>query len=215
VRYYWLCWQSHLVLSSSSAGSANHAGFVPASVLLALMKSKPTLQELKEVIDTNDKVHCQQQHSRNATHVIINALYLTTWKQHQLVQRPAISICRAQTGHLLLQCIAWHPMCIEQACYMYQTIHSSCNCLVLSTHCSLFHPTAIPANQESLATFGLAAGRVLSDVAQKRFVLDESAGSPRIRAAQGHSLQLEAPVLQPVTDASSVECAVHATSKEG
>lgn len=50
---------------------------------------------------------------------------------------------------------------------------------------------------------------------QKRFVLDESASSPRIRAAQGHSVQLQAPVLTPVTDASSVPCAVHATSKEG
>eukprot|EP00882_Tetradesmus_deserticola_P008106 GHRQ01008540.1.p2 GENE.GHRQ01008540.1~~GHRQ01008540.1.p2 ORF type:complete len:159 (+),score=92.93 GHRQ01008540.1:246-722(+) len=50
---------------------------------------------------------------------------------------------------------------------------------------------------------------------KKRFVLDELGSSPRIRAAQGHSVQLEAPVLQPVTDASSVKCAVHATSKEG
>jgi hypothetical protein len=46
---------------------------VPASVLLAHMKSKPTLQELKEVIETNDKVRCQQQRSRDCTCVRTSA----------------------------------------------------------------------------------------------------------------------------------------------
>lgn len=50
---------------------------------------------------------------------------------------------------------------------------------------------------------------------KQRFVLDESRDPPRIRAAQGHSVQLEAPVLQPVTSASSVPLAIHVTSKEG
>eukprot|EP00879_Flechtneria_rotunda_P004564 GHRR01004819.1.p1 GENE.GHRR01004819.1~~GHRR01004819.1.p1 ORF type:complete len:258 (+),score=53.65 GHRR01004819.1:251-1024(+) len=49
---------------------------------------------------------------------------------------------------------------------------------------------------------------------KKRFVWDESDGAPRIRAAQGHTVQLEAPVLQPVLDAALVPCAVHATSRE-
>jgi RNA:NAD 2'-phosphotransferase (TPT1/KptA family) len=48
---------------------------------------------------------------------------------------------------------------------------------------------------------------------QQRFVLDEAGHPPRLRAAQGHSVQLKAPVLQAITDASSVPCAVHATSK--
>ncbi len=50
---------------------------------------------------------------------------------------------------------------------------------------------------------------------KQRFVLDESTDPPRIRAAQGHSVQLEAPVLEPVTSASSVPLAVHVTSREG
>jgi 2'-phosphotransferase len=47
---------------------------------------------------------------------------------------------------------------------------------------------------------------------QKRFVLDDSTQPPRIRAAQGHSVALEDPVLEAVTDASAVPCAVHVTS---
>lgn len=50
---------------------------------------------------------------------------------------------------------------------------------------------------------------------QQRFVLEDSGDELRVRAAQGHSVQLEAPVLQPVTDAAAVPCAIHATSKEG
>ncbi|WIA12668.1 hypothetical protein OEZ85_006312 [Tetradesmus obliquus] len=95
---------SYMLRHAPPPGSMDEQGFVSASVLMAHMKSKPTLQELQEVIESNDK---------------------------------------------------------------------------------------------------------------KRFVLDDSASSPRIRAAQGHSVQLQAPVLTPVTDASSVPCAVHATSKEG
>jgi 2'-phosphotransferase len=50
---------------------------------------------------------------------------------------------------------------------------------------------------------------------QKRFVLDESTDPPRIRAAQGHSVQLEDPVLEAVTSADSVPWAVHVTSQDG
>lgn len=49
---------------------------------------------------------------------------------------------------------------------------------------------------------------------QKRFVLDDSAAVPRIRAAQGHSFQLEDPQLERVTDASTVPLAVHVTSQD-
>jgi 2'-phosphotransferase len=37
---------------------------------------------------------------------------------------------------------------------------------------------------------------------------------PRIRATQGHTVQLEEPVLTPVTDPTQVTVAVHVTSKE-
>ena len=37
---------------------------------------------------------------------------------------------------------------------------------------------------------------------------------PRIRATQGHSFQLEEPVLTPITDPAQVAAAVHVTSKE-
>ena len=50
---------------------------------------------------------------------------------------------------------------------------------------------------------------------QKRFVLDESTVPPRIRAAQGHSVALEEPVLDDVTDAATVPVALHVTSREG
>jgi RNA:NAD 2'-phosphotransferase (TPT1/KptA family) len=53
---------------------------------------------------------------------------------------------------------------------------------------------------------------------KKRFVLDDSAQPPRVRAAQGHSVQLEAPVLEPVGDAAAATplgAAVHVTSAEG
>jgi 2'-phosphotransferase len=50
---------------------------------------------------------------------------------------------------------------------------------------------------------------------QKRFVLDEEAQPPRIRAAQGHSIQLDAPELEPVASAGQVALAVHVTSPDG
>ena len=48
---------------------------------------------------------------------------------------------------------------------------------------------------------------------KRRFVLDMDHEVPRIRAAQGHTVQLESPVLTPVTDASQVPLAVHGTNK--
>ncbi|KAI8475490.1 MAG: KptA family-domain-containing protein [Monoraphidium minutum] len=48
-----------------------------------------------------------------------------------------------------------------------------------------------------------------------RFVLDDSTRPPRIRAAQGHSVQLPAPLLHPVADPSRIPAAVHVTSQEG
>eukprot|EP01025_Chloroclados_australasicus_P027876 TRINITY_DN27580_c0_g1_i4.p2 TRINITY_DN27580_c0_g1~~TRINITY_DN27580_c0_g1_i4.p2 ORF type:complete len:239 (-),score=25.51 TRINITY_DN27580_c0_g1_i4:861-1475(-) len=48
-----------------------------------------------------------------------------------------------------------------------------------------------------------------------RFDLDMSANPPRIRATQGHSVQLEEPVLEPITSAEQVTIAVHVTSKDG
>eukprot|EP00878_Enallax_costatus_P005634 GHUV01005908.1.p1 GENE.GHUV01005908.1~~GHUV01005908.1.p1 ORF type:complete len:258 (+),score=62.80 GHUV01005908.1:94-774(+) len=56
---------------------------------------------------------------------------------------------------------------------------------------------------------------VVTACSKQRFVLQESEGTLRVRAAQGHSVQLDAPVLTPITDAAAVACAVHATSNEG
>lgn len=52
---------------------------------------------------------------------------------------------------------------------------------------------------------------------QQRFVLDEGGdgAAPRVRAAQGHSVSVEQPVLTPVTAAGEVPLAVHATSEDG
>jgi hypothetical protein len=48
-----------------------------------------------------------------------------------------------------------------------------------------------------------------------RFVLDDSTAPPRIRAAQGHSVDLPEPVLTPVTDAAAAPAvAVHVTSED-
>jgi hypothetical protein len=49
---------------------------------------------------------------------------------------------------------------------------------------------------------------------QKRFVLDEDTQPPRIRAAQGHSVQLSQPILEPVTRSSQVPLALHVTSTD-
>lgn len=50
-----------------------------------------------------------------------------------------------------------------------------------------------------------------------RFVLDETYEPPRIRATQGHTVRLEAPVLKRVTSVTTmaVHVAVHATSEQG
>eukprot|EP00210_Caulerpa_lentillifera_P004090 g3902.t1 len=50
---------------------------------------------------------------------------------------------------------------------------------------------------------------------KKRFVLDESSIPPRIRAAQGHTVQLEDPILEPVTDPETIPFAIHVTSEQG
>lgn len=52
---------------------------------------------------------------------------------------------------------------------------------------------------------------------QKRFVLGEALdGRPAVRAAQGHSVALECPVLEPVTSAEQLPGpAVHVTSTDG
>jgi RNA:NAD 2'-phosphotransferase (TPT1/KptA family) len=48
-----------------------------------------------------------------------------------------------------------------------------------------------------------------------RFVLDESCELARIRAAQGHTVRLETPVLERVTSATTIHVVVHATSEQG
>lgn len=53
---------------------------------------------------------------------------------------------------------------------------------------------------------------VVESCEKKRFVWDSSVDPPRIRAAQGHTVLLEEPVLEPVTEASTVPIAVHVTS---
>ncbi|PNW85575.1 hypothetical protein CHLRE_03g193250v5 [Chlamydomonas reinhardtii] len=50
---------------------------------------------------------------------------------------------------------------------------------------------------------------------KKRFVLDDTTNPPRIRAAQGHSVELEEAVLEPVTEASQVPVPVHVTGVDG
>lgn len=55
--------------------------------------------------------------------------------------------------------------------------------------------------------------RVVSTDAKGRFEVDMGHTPPRIRATQGHSIALETPVLQPVTQASEVPVAVHLTRR--
>lgn len=52
---------------------------------------------------------------------------------------------------------------------------------------------------------------------QKRFVLGEALdGRPAVRAAQGHSVALESPILEPVTLPEQLPGpAVHVTSNDG
>lgn len=48
-----------------------------------------------------------------------------------------------------------------------------------------------------------------------RYQLDDSTAPPRIRAVQGHSVQLAEPELRPVSSADEVPLAAHVTSQEG
>jgi len=56
--------------------------------------------------------------------------------------------------------------------------------------------------------------RIVNENDKKRFVLDDSASVPRIRAAQGHSIQIADPILDSVTEAASIPLAVHVTSRD-
>lgn len=101
------------------------------------------------------------------------------------------------------------PFCSTACRAPFSCFEGSCSIRLLHWHFSQ-HPTLFDICVLLMLFFPW-----MNKSLQKRFVLEESGCSPRIRAAQGHSVQLEAPVLQPVADASSVRCAVHATSKEG
>ncbi|KAL6764085.1 KptA family-domain-containing protein [Haematococcus lacustris] len=57
--------------------------------------------------------------------------------------------------------------------------------------------------------------RVVDCNDKKRFVLDDATDPPRIRAAQGHSVQLEDPILTWVTNHEQVPLAIHVTSHQG
>eukprot|EP01026_Neomeris_dumetosa_P014747 TRINITY_DN15434_c2_g1_i2.p1 TRINITY_DN15434_c2_g1~~TRINITY_DN15434_c2_g1_i2.p1 ORF type:complete len:221 (+),score=18.59 TRINITY_DN15434_c2_g1_i2:50-712(+) len=48
-----------------------------------------------------------------------------------------------------------------------------------------------------------------------RFDLDNNANPARIRATQGHTIQLETPVLEKIVSVDQVPCAVHVTSRDG
>lgn len=61
----------------------------------------------------------------------------------------------------------------------------------------------IPCSKQTLRNLQLV---------QKRFVWDDSVDPPRVRAAQGHTVALEEPVLEPVLDAGAVPLALHVTS---
>lgn len=77
---------------------------------------------------------------------------------------------------------------------------------------------ALPRAQIASATRGLTKplpGTPLPHTTQKRFVLDDTTNPPRIRAAQGHSVELEEAVLEPVTEASQVPVPVHVTGVDG
>eukprot|EP00877_Chromochloris_zofingiensis_P013551 jgi/Chrzof1/844/Cz01g31040.t1 len=50
---------------------------------------------------------------------------------------------------------------------------------------------------------------------KKRFVLDEDSDPPKIRAAQGHSVDIAEPVFVQVLQAETVPVAIHHTSSEG
>jgi 2'-phosphotransferase len=50
---------------------------------------------------------------------------------------------------------------------------------------------------------------------KQRFVLDTNSTPIKIRAAQGHSVKLEDPPVDPVTDSNQVELALHVTGVKG
>lgn len=56
--------------------------------------------------------------------------------------------------------------------------------------------------------------QVVQQDAKGRYVLDDSTTPPRIRAAQGHTIQLENPVLKPVAAADEVPLALHVTGRQ-
>lgn len=60
-----------------------------------------------------------------------------------------------------------------------------------------------------------AVRRVVATDSKGRYQLDDSTAPPQIRAVQGHSVEVEAPLLHPVADAAAVPLAVHVTSEEG
>lgn len=76
----------------------------------------------------------------------------------------------------------------------------------------------LPALLRELRAPGVCEELVRSIVAadsKGRYQLDESSAPPRIRAVQGHSVQLAAPELQAVSSADQVPLALHVTSAEG
>jgi len=57
--------------------------------------------------------------------------------------------------------------------------------------------------------------RVVEIDKKKRFILDELHEPSRIRAAQGHTIKLETPILKCVTSTDTINTAVHVTSEQG
>lgn len=73
-------------------------------------------------------------------------------------------------------------------------------------------------NRRLSACFCLHTALFLRDICnklQKRFVLDEDSDPPKIRAAQGHSVDIAEPVFVQVLQAETVPVAIHHTSSEG
>jgi hypothetical protein len=101
----------------------------------------------------------------------------------------------------ILECPCLYACCSMQACFH---AHGPPCAWRLHTHACAAHTTAHTTTTQ-----------VVSSNDKARFVLDDSVDPPRIRAAQGHSVPLEAPVLEPVTDAAAVPLAIHITSAEG
>lgn len=76
----------------------------------------------------------------------------------------------------------------------------------------------LPVLLRELRSPGVSEAAVRSIVAadsKGRYQLDDSTSPPRIRAVQGHSVQLAEPELRPVSSADEVPLALHVTSQEG